>query len=332
MDSDGCDVGPDRAKIIIGRSGSPRLLFKDPPSGEWVEPNSFYPFSSGIFYEQGWCGYTDPEGFTIEAINAPVWHGISAIGVKISTPRETLVFSADTNHDLDLWAKLCTEKLSPGQSMTDAEFAGAAVIHGDINDFIERAWSEERYRDAVSSFRDAVVIHDIALKHSVVHTDYSRLPCTVLDRGMTILTHSPDKMTSEWVLSEAEKHYRVSGSDFCEMVGDRDFPLNADFYHKEGGRYFVCYRNEHSKYGIIEYDGILSLSTDPYGKKGKLVCGVDIYEDIDGGYYPKIYDEQSCYRQRPDGRVELVEYTSEGSSGVVMESHRPRLCGMNAVN
>jgi hypothetical protein len=224
-----------------------------------------------------------------------------------------------------LWESLCKERLTPCRNMTDDQFAEATVIQGDINDFIERAWSAERYQDAVAAFRDAVVVHDIALKKSVVHTDYTNLSRTTLDRERTILTHSPDKMTSEWVLSEAEKQFRISGNSFSELVGESEFPMNADFYHKEAGRYFACYRNESSRFGILEHDGILHLSTDPYGGKGREVCRVDIYEDIAGEYFPWIDDDSAYYRQRPDNRVERVEYTAAGSTGTVMENQRPRL-------
>ena len=51
-DIEGNIVGPDKAKIIISReTGRPRLLFKDPDCKEWIEPDSFYPFSSNVFYD-----------------------------------------------------------------------------------------------------------------------------------------------------------------------------------------------------------------------------------------------------------------------------------------
>jgi hypothetical protein len=324
VDLSGRQLPADRAKIFIGASKVPRLLFKDPPSGEWVEPESFYPFSSPVFYEDR-TPFRDSEGFTIEAINAPVWHGVPSIGVKFCTGNETLIFSSDTNHDLKLWEEMYSKKIPQKRKVSDAEFEESAVIFGDINDYIERIWSEERYLDAVAAFRDAIVVHDIYLRKSVVHTDYRRLDHTNLDRAKTILTHSPDKMTSEWLLSAAEKEFRISGNGFCEVVDNRELPVIGDFFHKEDGKYYICFRNESGRHAVYELDGVLSLSTDPFRGDGRLVSHIDIYEDINGQYFPKLENKTSHYSCRPDGRIELVEYGDEGSCGRIVQDARPRL-------
>jgi len=324
VDQQGRQLPPDRAKIFIGTSGVPRLLFRDPLSGEWVEPESFYPFSSTVFYEQR-APFRDSEGFTIEAINAPVWHGVPSIGVKFCTGAETLVFSADTNHDLELWTEMYSRKIPQKRRISDAEFEAASVIFGDINDYIERIWSEERYRDAVAAFRDSTVIHDIFLRKSVVHTDYRRLNHTTLDRSRSILTHSPDKMTSEWLLSSADKEFRVTGDTFCEVVCSTCLPVIGDYFHKEDGKYYVCFKNENGRHSVYERDAILSLSTDPFRGEGTFLFNIDIYEDINGQYFPMIEDETSHYSCRPDGRVELLEYSDNGSCGRIVEDARPRL-------
>jgi hypothetical protein len=52
-DFDGNVLGPDRAKIVLHhKTKRPRLLFKDPHYGEWIEPECFYAFSSTVFYEE----------------------------------------------------------------------------------------------------------------------------------------------------------------------------------------------------------------------------------------------------------------------------------------
>ena len=49
MGRDGNVAGPDIAKIVIStKTGKPRMLFKDPVCGDWVEPESFYSFSSDV--------------------------------------------------------------------------------------------------------------------------------------------------------------------------------------------------------------------------------------------------------------------------------------------
>jgi len=265
------------------------------------------------------------EDVTIEAVKAPVWHGVPSIGIKVRTDRETLIFSSDTVNDKELWKQLYTEKRTQHFQVSKEEFEAAALIYGNINDYIERTWSEERYKDAVNTFNDAVVIHDIAIRNSVVHTDYRRLGNSALNREKVILTHSPDRMTSEWVLSNAGKLFMVKGDRFFEVVGDELYVLNADIYHKEGGKYYVGYRHEHGRYTIYEKDGILGLSQDGAESYGTPLYRVELFEDISGRYFPKLESNNAVYAEREDGQVELVEYTDDGSSGIVVEDHRARL-------
>jgi ribonuclease BN (tRNA processing enzyme) len=325
-DRDGNPVGPDRAKIVINRrSGHPRLLFRDPASGEWIEPESFYGFSSLAFYEPDRNIYRDEEGFTIEAVKAPVWHGVPSIGFRFSTAKESLVFSADTAHNLDLWHLLAADRRTPVCPVSGPEFESATIIHGDINDYIERTWSEERYREAVGAFAEAAVIHDVSTHRSVVHTDYAALNRTVLTRDQTILTHSPDRMTSEWPLSQAGKYFRVKERCFMEQVGEQLYPLNADVYHKEQGKFYAGFINPEGATGVYEKNGLLSLECDETPDKGELIYRIDLYEDIAGGYYPRLDQDNAEYVERRDGRVELVESNAQGSSGRVVENCREQL-------
>lgn len=325
-DGNGKPVGPDRAKIIISKkSGSYRLLFKDPDYNEWVEPESFYPFSSNVFYSEDKNICEGPGGLTIEAIKSPVWHGISCIGVKFKTESESLVFSSDTVHDIELWKQLCSEKRDQQSSSPKNNFESASIIFGDINDYIERTWSEERFKDAVGVFEDAIIIHDIAIRNSVVHTDYRKLKNTVLKQDKVILTHAPDVMTSEWVLSNAGKSYKIEGDAFFEMVGDKQYILNADIYHKEDGKYYVGYKKTNGSHQVYEEDRVLTLSLNNEQNMGTPVYRVDLYEDIEGGYHPMLNDNNSTYQQRADGKVELVKITEDASSGKVVTSCRNRL-------
>lgn len=323
-DSDSRPVGPERAKIIVSRTtGLPRMLFMDPEYNEWVEPESFYSFSSETFYEKEKNVFIDPDGYTIEAFNAPVWHGLPNIGLKFSTGKELLTFSSDTAHDLDVWKALANEKRKQKHGLPLEVFESSSVLTGDINDFIERAWGRERYEEAIHTFDSGTVIHDIASRKSVVHTDYSRLSHTVLEKKRTILTHSPDMMTSEWVLSRTDKLFRVVGDDFFEVVGDTLYPLNADIYHKEGGRYYVGYRNQQGDFTVYEHEGLLSLAAD--GGKGKVLFCVDLYEDISGRYFAKLDSDQDIYFERKDGSVERIVFSEKGSEGEIVTCHRDRL-------
>jgi hypothetical protein len=132
-------------------------------------------------------------------------------------------------------------------------------------------------------------------------------------------------MTSEWLLSEADKEFRLIGSGFCEVVDEKDVPVIGDYFHKEDGKYYVCFKNENGRHSIYERDFVLTLSTDPFRGDGTFVSKIDIYEDINGQYFPRIEDGSSHYSCRPDGRVEILEYTDSGSSGRIVQDERPRL-------
>lgn len=329
IDGKGNAVGPDVAKIVISnQTGRPRMLFKDHNYNEWVEPECFYPYSSDVFYEKDKGRYKG-DGFVIEALKAPVWHGIPGIGIKISTDEETVLFTSDTVHDLELWDQLCTEKRPMKMDIPEKEFESAQIIHGDINDYIERIWGEERYKEAMRSFdNNAVVIQDVSARKSVVHTNYVRLHHTLLQKDRAILTHCPDRITSEWVLCFSEKTYKIKGRKFHEVVDGKLYPMNADIYHKEDGRYYVGYRNENGNHQAYENNGLLHLlingETEEFDP-GKPIYKVDIYEDISGKYFPILNNPGSMYFKRSDGKVELVEFNEEGSTGKVVENCRDKL-------
>jgi hypothetical protein len=325
-DEEGNVVGPDRAKVVVSdKTGRLRMLFKDPDCGEWVEPESYYPFSSTVFYEKDRNVFSDEGGLSIEAVKAPVWHGIPTIGLRITTDAEKVLFSSDTIHNKRLWEQLYTEKRTPSFEITNREFEFASVLFGDINDYIERTWSEERYREAVRAFEDVIVIHDVAMCNSIVHTDYEMLDETVLDRDRTILTHSPDRITSEWVLCDVGKAIRVVRNNFYEVVEDNMYPMNADIYQKDIGKYYVGYRSDNGRYGVYERHGLLMVSADDGKNAEAPLYRVDLYEDLSGKYFPKLEDGDCLYFQREDGKVERVEYSREGSRGRIVEDERDRL-------
>ncbi|MFO0753508.1 MAG: hypothetical protein U0411_09325 [Thermodesulfovibrionales bacterium] len=331
LDREGRALGPDRAKIVISTATKrPRLLFRDPDYGEWVEPESFYSYAAEVFYEPEKNRFCDEEeGFTIEAVKAPVWHGVPGIGIKVQTEKESVIFSSDTVNDRELWKRLCSEKRIPRHGMAVRDFEAAAVLYGDINDYIERTWSEERYRDAVCAFDGAVVIHDIAIRNSVVHTDYRKLGSAVLSREKTILTHSPDRMTSEWVLSRAGKYFMIKGDAFYEKVGDRLCPLDADIYHKEAGRYYAGYRHEGGRYTVYRKDGVLGIPLSGKEGDGAPLFRVDLYEDIGGRYFPRLEERNAVYVEREDGQVEKVVYSPDGSRGEVVRDRRDDVSGLS---
>ncbi|RJQ44418.1 MAG: hypothetical protein C4538_10310 [Nitrospiraceae bacterium] len=326
MDRDGNVVGPDRAKIVISlKTGRCRMLFRDPDYKEWVEPESFYSFSSNVFYENNKNAFESQNGYTIEAVKSATWHGIPCIGVKFTTQNEKLIFSSDTVHDEELWNRLCTEKREQKLGMPQREFEEASVIKGDINDYIERMWSRDRYEEATRAFDDAIVIHDVSTNGSAVHTHYNSLKKTALKKNKTILTHSPDKMTSEWVLSYPGKIFKIIKDRYFEVVGEELYQMNADIYYKEEGKYYSGYINTHGKYAVIGKNGVLSIVPADTVASGENLLRVDLYEDIEGRYFPKLEEKGAFYIMRKDGKIELVKFTDKGSVGVVMHGCRDDL-------
>ncbi len=322
---------PGQAKVIISpKTNRPRMLFLDPSYGEWVEPESFYSFSSVQFYEENKNVHTNSDGSTIEALKAPVWHGIAGTGIKIKRGGETLIFSSDTVHDKMLWKELCAEKRVQKLPMTRSDFESAPIIYGDINDYIERTWSEERYEEAINAFRDAAVIHDISVNKSLVHTNYERLGQTTLDKGRTLLTHGPDRLTSEWALCNAGKTFMVKGGKFLEIVGDACFPMNGDVFHKEKGKYYVGYRSDRGAFAVYKKEGLLQFASHDGTDVGRPLFRVDLYEDISGRYFPALTEASAQYFKRRDGKVELMRFDDKGSRGVIVEDHRARLAERGA--
>jgi ribonuclease BN (tRNA processing enzyme) len=322
----GESLGPDRAKIILStKSGRARVLFKDPERLEWVEPETYYSYSSEIFYEKDKRIF-EGDGYSIESIKSVVWHGIPGSAFKFRTKKDSLLFTSDTVHDIELWDRLAHEKHEPKLGdMSRDQFEDAEIIYGDINEFVERVWSPQRFEEAKDTFKNTAVFQDISVKNSVVHTDYNRIEHTMLKKKNTVLTHSPDNITAEWTLCFSEKMYRVHGKKIVEVIDNKESPLAADVTHKSSGKLFVGFKNTKGPYGLYEDDeGVLSVHANGAGK-GKPKYMIDLYEDINGEYYPVIDDQNTEYRKRADGKVELVEYGPGGSTGKVVKSIREKL-------
>jgi hypothetical protein len=326
IDADGQELGPERAKIVISsKTGKPRMLFRDPDINEWVEPESFYPFSSTVFYEADQRPLVG-NGYTISIINAPVWHGLPNFGVVFESGGERLIFSSDTMHNLPLWQSLYQERRTLTLDLTSRSFLDATLLHGDINDYIERAWSQQRYEEAITSFSNAAVIHDITGRFGVVHTEYHHLPNTVLDPARTLLTHSPDQFCVKgWKLMRAGKRYRVQDNAFLERGHDDTlWPLDADLYLKSAGRFFAGYRHPEGRFYLYEKDGYHAVHDGPDTAKGEPLFRVNLFEDLNSIFLPHQGIEDQFYLVRPDGKVELVYRDADGSHGMLVGDLRGR--------
>lgn len=324
VDRKGNTVGPEKAKIIINPAANrPRLLYKDDESGEWVEPESYYPFTSTIFYGDNQNIYRDEEaGLTVRAIKSSAWHGVPTIALKFMTEKSSLLFSADTVYKPSLWKELCEEYRPQNfESISREEFERRSVIYGDINDFIERTWSYERYEAAISSYEGSVVIHDVARKNSVVHTDYPDIGNAPIDN--LFFTHNPDNITAWRPILTSGKRLVLRDGNVYESVDDRLYPFDADVYIHHFSCDLVGYRSKNGAYKVIERDGLLGVVEAGSPEKG--LVRVDLFQDMGGRYFPMLTDPDKYYCQRQDGRVEAITVNEKSSIGSVVENIRDRI-------
>ncbi len=328
LDSYGNAVPPNVAKVVVHPWGSrPRMLFKDPETGLWVEPGSYYSFSESAFYEKDQRNYCDSStGLVVEAHNAAQWHGPSTIGYKFITPSgEKLAFSSDTVYDPDLWQKLAEEVRPLPPECESNGFSQARILRDDINKYIQKTWSNQRLLDAKSQYEGCALIHDVAGPKSVVHTDYNCLLSGVW-RDL-ILTHSPDLFTSQIPLMQAGMCLLVHRNKFYEFVGDRPFPFKADYYFKYDKRYFVGKVCPDGKWKVLRGPKGLYIQEPQSANNGdEVVASVRVFESA-GGRYFEYRGEQGVFSVRRDGRVEFLHEEPTGSRGEIVEDLREREFG-----
>ena len=323
-DRDGNHIGPERAKIFINdRSVRPRMLFKDEESGEWIEPASYYPFSNTTFYEESRNDFHDEEaGLIVRAVKSSVWHGLPSVAFKFMTEKNSLFFSADTVWKPSLWKELYETRHNQRFDKISRDlFEESSIIYGDINDFIERSWSRERYERAMNAYKDSVVIHDIALKNSIVHTDYADIADAPFEK--MIYTHNPDNLTSRRPMLNSGKKLVLSNGDVFESVRGLLYPFDADIYIRHWSKNLVGYESEKGDFKVIEKDGLLGIALKDSSEKG--IMNVKLYEEINGEYFPLLIEADEFYKQRPDGKIEKIKMTLNSTLGEVVESLRGKI-------
>lgn len=323
-DRNGNPVGAEKAKVIVNpEANRPRLLFKDDEKGEWVEPESYYPFSAEAFYEKDQNEYHDEEvGLRVKAIKSSVWHGVPTVAFKFMTEKNSLLFSSDTVYKPSLWKELYEEyRPQKFESISRKDFEESSIIFGDINDFIERTWSLERYQSGLAAYNGSIVIHDVARKNSVVHTDYPDLANAPIDN--LFLTHNPDNLTA-WkpILTSGKRLVLCDGKVF-ELANGKFYPFDADVYVHHFSCDMVGYRSEKGAYKVIEKDGLLGVVEAGSPEKG--LMRVDLYQDIKGEYFPILTDSGKYYAVRPDGKVEVVTLSKTATRGKVAKNVRGRM-------
>ncbi|MBI4616727.1 MAG: hypothetical protein HY720_24155 [Planctomycetes bacterium] len=319
-------VPPSRAKAILNprdERNPPRMLFRDPGTGLWVDPDLFYSFEESEYYEPDERPFVDPEsGLTLRAVNGTSWHGLYSSSVLVETESERVFFSSDTVFDPDLWRQLATERKAQKLPEDGEAFATAACLVADINDLIEKTWSETRAERATRILAESpVVLHDVAARSSVVHTNYASIA-----RGRwrnLVLVHSPDRFVSRHPLGRVAPSLRVVGPDLYEQVGERLYTLSADVYVRDDERLYVGFASTSGAFEIVDENGLLDIAPARSGRKP--LGTVDLYRVLSGGYYPLGGGEPRDFRLRPDGNVEEVRWCATGSEGRLAQDRRPAL-------
>jgi hypothetical protein len=325
-DRHGNIIGPEKAKIFINPAANrPRLLFKDDERGEWVEPESYYPFSSTVFYENDQNIYHDEQaaGLTVKAIKSSAWHGVPTIAFKFMAGKNSILFSADTVWKPSLWKELCeTYRPQKFESINRDDFEKSSIIYGDINDFIERTWGRERYESAMAAYEDSVIIiHDVARKNSVVHTDYPDIANAPFDN--IFYTHNPDSLTALRPILVSGKRIVIKDGEIYESVKDKFYAFDADVYVHHFSGDLVGYRSESGLYKVIEKEGLLGIVGVESPEKEMM--RVDLYQDIRGEYFPILLEPDKYYRPRPDGKIEEITIHERSSTGKVVDTLRDRI-------
>jgi hypothetical protein len=222
-----------------------------------------------------------------------------------------------------LWKELCeTYRPQRFNSISRETFEKGSIIYGDINDFIERTWSRKRYESAMAAYKDSVlIIHDVARKNSIVHTDYQDIANAPFDN--IFYTHNPDNLTALRPILVSGKRIVIKEGKIYESVKGRLFPFNADVYVHHFSCDLVGYRSGNGAFKVIEKDGLLGVAgiEDP----GKEIMRVDLYQDIKGEYFPILLEPDKCYRPRPDGRIEEVKINKRSTKGRVVKCLRDRI-------
>jgi len=323
-DRKGNRIGPDKAKIFINpKANRPRLLFKDDESGEWVEPASYYPFSSRVFYEEDQHTYRDDEaGLTVRAIKSSAWHGVPTIAFKFMTSSTSVVYSADTVYKPSLWKELCEEyRPQRFDSIGREEFERNSIIFGDINDFIERTWSRERYERAMAAYKDAIVIHDVARKDSIVHTDYPDIANASIAK--LLLTHNPDNITALNPVLTSGKSIVFSGDEVFEQVKGELYPFDADVYIRHFACNLVGYKKKDGAYKVVSKNGLLGIVGADDPQDG--LMRVDLYQDLDGEYFPILEYPRKYYLRRSDGKMEEITMLDNSCKGKTVDNLRGQI-------
>lgn len=212
-------VPPSRGKVFMHpKTGRLSMLLKDKATGAWVEPETFYDFSSRAFYKSNMRAYRNAKsGLRVTAVKKGVWHGMDAVGFLFQCGDTRVFFTGDTAADLDLWARLAGEFIDRPATRAKKFLAAAAII-GDVSNFVERVWSLDRVSGLHELYAKTAAFHDCGGAENIVHTGYPALEklWTGLvgkdaPRSSLVLIHTQPGLASRFPIATTGQKYTVEG-------------------------------------------------------------------------------------------------------------------------
>lgn len=331
VNRDGNTVSRDRARVVLAEGVQrPRLLFRDPGTEAWVEPEAYYPFTDPVFYDPATPDdftYRHDSGLSITPVKATAWHGPPTTSLLFEYGDETVFFSSDTVYDPDLWDRL-TEPVSPTQDPDGKPWAQEHQLDGDINRFLERRWSRSRRdRARVMYESNHVMVHEVSAPNSPVHTDYAHLENR---SGPLLLTHTPRTFTAVHPIAFPGKRYIVAEQTLWEQPQGSDtlYGLDAACFHKKHNRLYVGVADAEGSHRLVRTgSGRYSIQAgNGTSAPDQIGRSVTLYRDLEGRYFPRVSDDNDVvYAQRPDGKIERREFQSGSSKGTIVEDRRSSL-------
>jgi ribonuclease BN (tRNA processing enzyme) len=267
MSAGGKIVPPSRGKVFMHpKTGRLSMLFKDERTGAWVEPESFYDFSSREFYRAEKRDFWD-SGLRVTAVKKGVWHGMTAVGYIFQLGGTRVFFTGDTVADLDLWRRLAEERIARPNTRS-AKFRRASFIVDDVAQYVEQAWSADRMKDLDILYGKTATFHECGGGEHVVHTDYVQLEklwTTVvgdkLEMSSLALIHTPHRLVSRFPIAMPGQAYMIEGG---RIAGHE----KADYYIKEAASLRRAYKDARGKNCIFrkKVGGFEQLVLGPWRK------------------------------------------------------------------
>ncbi|MBW1888843.1 MAG: hypothetical protein JRI52_10935 [Deltaproteobacteria bacterium] len=173
----------------------------------------------------------------------------------------------------------------------------------------------------MSAYEGSIVIHDVARKNSIVHTDYVDIRNAPIDD--LIFTHNPDNLTAWRPILTSDKKLVLRNGNIYESVKGKLYPFDADVYMHHFSGNLVGYKSENGAYKVIEKEDLLGIVEDGSPEKG--LMKVDLFQDIGGEYFPILTDPDKRYCIRFDGQVEEITVYESSCTGRVVEDIRGQI-------